>query len=61
MQYNLGDKIISKKIHPCGGNSWTIIRVGCDIKIQCDKCGHIVMLDRNKFPSIIKKYIQNNN
>ncbi len=57
MKYNIGDKFISKKTHPCGGNCWTILRIGCDIKIKCDKCEHTVMVDLNKFPSIIKKYM----
>lgn len=59
MQYNIGDKIISKKNHPCGGNVWTIIRTGCDIKIKCDKCGHTIMIGLDKFPSIIKSYLPN--
>ncbi len=56
MQYNIGDKLTTKKVHPCGSNSWTIIRIGCDIKIKCDKCGHIVMIDRDKLANIIKQY-----
>lgn len=57
MQYNINDKVITKKTHPCGNNCWTIVRVGSDIKIKCDKCGHIVMIDLNKFPKIIKQHI----
>ncbi len=56
MKYNIGDKVITKKTHPCGGNSWTIVRVGSDIKIKCDKCGRSVMIDFNKFTSVIKKH-----
>ena len=57
MQYNIGDKVITKKVHHCGGNVWTIVRTGCDIKIKCDKCGHTTMIDLVKFPSIVKKYL----
>ena len=57
MEYNIGDKIITKKIHPCGNNCWTIVRTGADIKIKCDKCGHIVLIDLNKFSSIVKKHM----
>lgn len=60
MTYNIGDKIITKKTHPCGGNIWTIVRVGCDVKIQCEKCGRIVMIDGNKFPQTIKKHFPKN-
>ena len=55
MEFQLGDKIISKKTHPCGCNEWTIIRTGVDFKIKCDKCGRIVMVDRVEFEKIIKK------
>ena len=48
-QINLGDVISTRKPHPCGGCLWTVIRTGADIKIRCNTCGHIVMLDREKF------------
>lgn len=57
MKYNVGDKVITKKTHPCGGNSWTIIRTGCDIKIKCDKCGRTVMLDLQAFEKAVKKHL----
>lgn len=44
-----------KKKHPCGSFDWEIIRLGADIKIKCDGCGHIVMLPRFKFNKMIKK------
>ena len=59
MNFEIGDKIISKKTHPCGGNVWTITRVGADIKIKCDKCGHVVMIDRVAFEKIVKKKLEN--
>ena len=52
MDFNLGDKIISKKQHPCGGNIWTVVRTGADFKIKCDTCGRVVMLDRLDFEKI---------
>ena len=55
MQYSVGDKIITKKKHPCGGDSWTIVRTGADFKIRCDKCGRVVLLTRDAFLRAIKK------
>ena len=55
MDFQLGDKIISKKVHPCGGDQWTITRVGADFKIKCDTCGRVVMVDRVDFEKIVKK------
>lgn len=47
-----------KKSHPCGSNTWKIIRVGMDIKIECDKCKHIVMMPRRKFEKNLKEVIK---
>lgn len=57
MTINVGDTVITKKTHPCGGNRWTVTRTGADIKLRCDKCGHIVMLDRGKCEKSIKQII----
>ena len=45
----LGDLIRSRKPHPCGSDEWTVIRTGADIKMKCNGCGRIVMLDRDSF------------
>ncbi len=46
---SVGDVILTRKPHPCGGNEWTVTRTGADIKIRCNTCGHIVMMDRESF------------
>lgn len=61
MQYKVGDKAVTKKSHPCGNNVWTITRTGADVKIVCDKCGRIVMLDALKFEKSVKKIIGGDN
>ena len=53
--YSLGSHVIMKKGHPCGSNSWEIVRIGVDIKIKCLKCGRLVMLDRIQFDKRLKK------
>ena len=45
----LGDIIRSRKPHPCGSDEWTVTRTGADIKMKCNGCGRIVMLDRDSF------------
>ncbi len=45
----LGDVVKTRKPHPCGGDTWTVIRTGADIKIRCLTCGRIVMMDRVTF------------
>ena len=57
MKYDLYDKVIMKKQHPCGNNEFEIIRLGADVKIRCTKCDHVVMLSRVDFNKKIKKVI----
>lgn len=59
MDFNVGDVVIMKKTHPCGGEQWEVLRVGADFRIKCLKCGHIIMLPRVKFEKSIKKKIEN--
>ena len=35
-----------KKGHPCGGNEWEVHRVGMDFRLQCLKCGRMIMVPR---------------
>ena len=58
MDFNIGDKVVMKKGHPCGGNIWEILRVGADFRIKCLNCGHIVMLSRVKFEKAVKSRIE---
>lgn len=54
-EYGLNDLVEMKKQHPCGTNSWKIIRMGADIRIKCEGCGHSVMIPRNEFTKKLKK------
>lgn len=53
----LGDLVQMRKTHPCGSDKWTVIRVGADIKIRCQGCSRIVMMDRADFVKRMKKII----
>ena len=44
-----GDVIRTRKPHPCGGDEWTVLRTGADIRIRCNTCGRLVMMDRESF------------
>ncbi|MDN7145736.1 DUF951 domain-containing protein [Liquorilactobacillus mali] len=60
-EYELHDVVEMKKPHPCGANSWEIIRLGMDIKIKCTGCGHLVMLPRREFNRKLKKILKKAN
>lgn len=56
MDYQIGDKVKTKKPHPCGSKEWEITRVGVDFKLKCLGCEHVIMLPREKaLKSIIGK------
>ncbi|MEG1524450.1 MAG: DUF951 domain-containing protein [Clostridia bacterium] len=56
-EFQLNDVVTMKKPHACGTNEWTITRVGADIKIKCNQCGRIVMMDRADFIRMGKKVL----
>ena len=58
MDLRLNDRVELKKQHPCGGKTWVIGRVGMDIKLRCETCGHELMLPRDKVEKAIKKLLR---
>ncbi|OEH91743.1 DUF951 domain-containing protein [Bacillus solimangrovi] len=56
--YNLYDVVEMKKPHPCGVNEWKIIRMGMDIRIKCEGCGHSVMMPRREFTRKVRKVLK---
>lgn len=56
--YSLNDVVQMKKPHPCGENRWKIIRMGADIRIKCEGCGHSVLIPRRKFETKMKKVLE---
>ena len=54
MDVRVGDKILTKKPHPCGANTFEVLRVGMDFRIRCTGCSHEVMLPRVKIEKNIR-------
>lgn len=54
IKYEVGDKLKTKKKHPCGCDEWTVERTGADVKIKCDKCGKCVFLLKDKLDKMVK-------
>ncbi|WP_100011687.1 DUF951 domain-containing protein [Lentibacillus sediminis] len=57
-EFGLNDVVQMKKPHPCGENRWQIIRMGMDIRIKCQGCGHSVMIPRREFSKKMKKVLE---
>ncbi|MCQ2749281.1 MAG: DUF951 domain-containing protein [Clostridia bacterium] len=60
MKFYIGDIVKLKKAHPCGSDEWTITRLGADLKIKCNGCGHEVMLPRFDLQKRVKKVVLSN-
>lgn len=57
MRLEIGDLVQMRKAHPCGSDRWTVTRTGADIKIRCEGCGRVVMLDRVEFEKRVRKVL----
>ena len=58
MLLNIGDLVKMRKAHPCGNDLWRVTNVGADIKMRCEKCARIVMLERPVFEKRLKKVVE---
>lgn len=45
--YNVGDIVKMKKKHPCGSDEWVIVKVGAELKLKCNGCGHEIIQKRS--------------
>ena len=53
-EIKLGDIILLRKLHPCGGNEWLVVRLGADIGLECRRCGRRALLARRELARRIK-------
>jgi hypothetical protein len=42
----IGDRIAMRKAHPCGSKQFRVTRLGADIGLVCEGCGHRILMDR---------------
>jgi hypothetical protein len=54
----VGDTLIMKKKHPCGADSFLVLRSGMDFRIRCTACGRELMLPRSKCEKNIRRIIR---
>ena len=59
LDIHVGDVLELKKQHPCGSKEWKVLRVGMDLKLKCEGCGHELMLPRSKAEKSVKKIKRN--
>lgn len=52
---SVGDILELKKAHPCGTRLFKVMRIGSNIRIVCQGCGHDMTVERVKLEKSIKK------
>ncbi len=57
INFTVGDTIVTKKRHPCSSDSFTVMRVGSDIRLVCCGCGRDMTLPRLTVEKMTKKII----
>jgi len=58
LEIRLGDIVRLRKVHPCGGYEWVVVRLGADIGIRCRTCSRRVLLERAVFEKRVKTFIE---
>jgi hypothetical protein len=53
----LEDVVQMRKPHPCGGDSWQVVRLGAEIGIRCLTCQRKVLLPRAEFERRVKRFV----
>ena len=53
----VGDILELKKPHPCGNKLFKVLRVGSDVRIVCQGCGHDMTLERIKHEKAVKRIV----
>ena len=57
MEVRLGDVVRLRKVHPCGGYDWEVVRLGADIGIRCLTCHRRVLLERRVLERRVKEFL----
>lgn len=54
----LGDLVRLRRPHPCGADTWRVVRIGAEIGLRCTGCDHKVLLLRRVFRQRFKSRLE---
>ena len=57
IQFSVGDRLVMKKKHPCGTDTFRVARCGSDIRLICIGCGRDLTMERVRVEKSIKRVI----
>ncbi len=58
IDFRMGDRVVMKKPHPCGGYEWEVVRVGADIGLVCAECERRVLMSRSALEKRLKSVVE---
>ena len=58
LELHLEDVVQLRKAHPCGGDTWRVVRLGADIGLRCQTCDHRVLIPRWRLERRIKEIVR---
>ncbi len=58
IEFRLGDRLTLARPHPCGGSGWQVVRLGADIGLACEGCGHRVMVERRRLEQRLRGFVE---
>jgi hypothetical protein len=58
LDLRLGDVVQMRKAHPCGGDTWRVVRLGAEIGMRCTTCQRKVLLPRSTFERRVKRFVE---
>jgi len=57
LDVRMGDVIRMARKHPCGGDTWEVVRIGADVGLRCRTCGRRVLMERAQLRRRAKEYV----
>ena len=54
----LDDVVVLRKAHPCGGDTWRVVRLGADIGVRCAKWDRRVLIARSELERDITRFVE---
>ena len=57
VRFTTEDVLELKKNHPCGARTFSVLRIGSDVRIRCTGCGRDMVIERVKLEKSIRRVI----
>ena len=57
IELHMGTVVRLKKVHPCGGFDWEVVRLGADIGLRCLGCKRRVLMPRSALEKRMKAIV----